>query len=212
MSSGAASHRSPCVQSSSRSRRPAPNSAPRASAPTIHTTGDAPACSTESRSLRGISASRGGTGIGRFHPATWRTEVIAITGPFAGQSAEMRRRSPLRLAISSTSIAAAVRSALGNSPGRTTTVARRRSMRPAGLVCASASAARNDAEPASPPAFKKFRRFIGDATALPRPAPPARLAFVLHLAPLRKKFAGCGFPRCQPPKLPVRFGRSLPRG
>src|SRR5690242_11173964 len=72
----------------------------------------------------------------------------------------MRSRMPQRLAISSTNIVAVVRSALGRSPGRTTTVARRRSMRAAGPGCASASIARSDAEPTNPLALRKCLRFI----------------------------------------------------
>ena len=105
-------------------------------APAIQTTG------AEPDSLHGKAEAFGpgfaGAGTARFQAGTCRSEVIAMTGPAAGQAVETGRRMPQRLAISSTSTVAAVRSALGRSPGRTTMVARRRSMRDGAPVCAPA--------------------------------------------------------------------------
>jgi len=91
----------------------------------IHSTGAAPVWSTQSRnpSARGPAA-----GTARRHPGTVLAEASAITGPCCGQRESFSSLIALRFSISSTSTVAAVLSAAGNSPGRTTTTAFVRSM------------------------------------------------------------------------------------
>jgi len=126
MSSEATTLNRPRAQSIRRRSWPTPNSVPRASAPSTHTTGAAPFfASTNSRYLLAafpVSLSIA-DGNAVSQAGTSGVEVMAMTGLPIGQRVVVWTRMPVRFSSSSRRTVAAVRSALGNDPGRTSTTA-----------------------------------------------------------------------------------------
>lgn len=131
MSRSAAMDSFPSDQSNRRSSWPTPNNVPRGSAPAIQTTGFGPCASTASRKpsgrFSGWSVPSLG-GIECFHAGTESVDARAITVFPSGQSVDCFSRIRVRFSTSSIRAVAAVFSAGGNSPGRTTMMASRRSI------------------------------------------------------------------------------------